>query len=545
MGSRISQIFHISDIHFRLYQRHKEFNSVLRNFILYVQKHKDENSVIFIGGDVVHSKTEMSPELFQVVSRFLKDCADTCTTVIIPGNHDCFEGFHEVLTKAGWVSLKYFVDENYDFEVATFNETTGRVEFQKPISYIKRKYLGDMIHIKGKYVDMLVTPTHQMLYKFNEPNKYYKKSALILPKKAKIPLNGVISKNSVDSFAALLGFSFADATFVLKNAKTGTVRIQYRFKKERKITYLCNLLTDLNYEYNVKVYSGVTTICIYGQLAKRIYEFFSGVKEIPNSILTHDFYFLNNFLIGYLNGGGSKNSSGGYRCVGVSQFSVKMLQTIVHLCGGKAVYSESEHLRSGYKSGKKQLVLYVNLNNRVNTSSISTVQSVPFDDYVYCLEVPNSNLLIRNSDTIFISGNCNISNQNRLDALTPVVDAMNHPNLHYWKASGVYELNGTVFSHFGITDSPDKWVYAKDIEGEFKIALHHGPLIGSRTDLITIQHGVHPSVFDGFDIVMLGDIHLSQTVQEYEEITVTVKDSEAQKYLDEGWEIAQKNLSHS
>lgn len=194
----ITKIFHISDIHFRLYQRHKEFNSVLRNFILYVKKHKDENSIIFIGGDVVHSKTEMSPELFQIVSRFLKDCADTCTTVLTPGNHDG-----------------------------------------------------------------------------------------------------------------------------------------------------------------------------------------------------------------------------------------------------------------------------------------------------------------------------NLSNSNRLDALTPVVDAMNHPNLHYWKDSGVYRLMDTTFSLFGIFDSPDKWIYAKEIEDEFKIALHHGPLIGSRTDLITIQHGTNTSVFDGFDIVMLGDIHMEQTVQPY------------------------------
>lgn len=216
----IKKIFHISDIHFRLYQRHKEFNSVLRRFISYVQEHADENSIIFIGGDVVHSKTDMSPELFQVVSRFLKDCADTCTTVLTPGNHDGL-----------------------------------------------------------------------------------------------------------------------------------------------------------------------------------------------------------------------------------------------------------------------------------------------------------------------------VNNKNRVDSLTPIVEAMGHPNLHFWKDSGVYELMGTTFSLYGIFDSPDKWVYAKDIDSNFKIAIHHGPIIGSRTDLITIQHGVNQSVFDGFDAVLCGDIHLSQTVQEYEETTISVKDSEVQKYLDDGWEI--------
>lgn len=216
----ISKVYHISDLHFRLYQRHKEFNKVLQSFIEYVAENADEDSVIFIGGDVVHSKTEMSPELFQVVSRFIKGCADVCTTVLIPGNHDG-----------------------------------------------------------------------------------------------------------------------------------------------------------------------------------------------------------------------------------------------------------------------------------------------------------------------------NLSNSNRLDALTPIVEALDHPNLHFWKDSGVYKLKDVTFSHFGIFDSSDNWVLAKDIKEDFKVALHHGPIIGARTDLITIQHGANPTIFDGFNAVLCGDIHLSQIVQEYDETVINVKNSEVQKYLDEGWEI--------
>ena len=42
--------------------------------------------------------------------------------------------------------------------------------------------------------------------------------------------------------------------------------------------------------------------------------------------------------------------------------------------------------------------------------------------------------------TILVSGNHDslLSNKNRMDSLTPIVDAINHPNLFYLKASGLY-----------------------------------------------------------------------------------------------------------
>lgn len=84
----ISKIFHISDIHIRLYQRHKEYEQVFERLFNYIEKNKDENSVIFLGGDIVHSKTEISTELVYLTSKFLKDCADILPTILIAGNHD-------------------------------------------------------------------------------------------------------------------------------------------------------------------------------------------------------------------------------------------------------------------------------------------------------------------------------------------------------------------------------------------------------------------------------------------------------------------------
>lgn len=121
--------------------------------------------------------------------------------------------------------------------------------------------------------------------------------------------------------------------------------------------------------------------------------------------------------------------------------------------------------------------------------------------------------------TILIAGNhdCQTSNLSRLDALSPIVNSLNHPNLHYWKDSGVYKFGGLTFSVFGILDSREKWVKGSDIKGKYKIGLHHGPIIGSKTETQTLDSGIKLDVFDDLDIVMCGDIHLYQTMQEYHE----------------------------
>jgi len=116
--------------------------------------------------------------------------------------------------------------------------------------------------------------------------------------------------------------------------------------------------------------------------------------------------------------------------------------------------------------------------------------------------------------TILITGNhdTNLNNDSRLDALSPIVSAINHPNLHYWKDTGVYELNGITFSVFSVYGSPSEWVLAKNIKGGYKIALHHGAVSSAVTELnYEIENEfVTPEMFKGFDLALLGDIHKRQ-----------------------------------
>ena len=120
--------------------------------------------------------------------------------------------------------------------------------------------------------------------------------------------------------------------------------------------------------------------------------------------------------------------------------------------------------------------------------------------------------------TIVIAGNhdLNLANTHRLDALTPIIENLNHSNLHYLKRSGVYRIADTDFAVHSILDDRELWPNSSDCTAGTKIALYHGPLYGAKTDTnytITDRH-VNIDTFNGYDIVLLGDIHRYQVLQE-------------------------------
>ena len=87
-GRKVDKIFHISDIHVYNYQRHEEYIEVFEKLYKIIEERMTDNSIIFLGGDIVHSKTNMSPELFSVVSNLLSTLCNMLPTIVILGNHD-------------------------------------------------------------------------------------------------------------------------------------------------------------------------------------------------------------------------------------------------------------------------------------------------------------------------------------------------------------------------------------------------------------------------------------------------------------------------
>lgn len=89
--SKVEKILHIADVHIRNFKRHEEYRGVFEKLYTYCREKVKENpnTIIYLAGDIVHAKTDMSPELIDVVTEFLDTLSRISPTILIAGNHDC------------------------------------------------------------------------------------------------------------------------------------------------------------------------------------------------------------------------------------------------------------------------------------------------------------------------------------------------------------------------------------------------------------------------------------------------------------------------
>ena len=118
-------------------------------------------------------------------------------------------------------------------------------------------------------------------------------------------------------------------------------------------------------------------------------------------------------------------------------------------------------------------------------------------------------------ETVLITGNhdCNLNNNHRLDVLTPIVDNLNNPRIHYLRDTGVYNIHNLTFCVYSILDNKENWPHGSTVEGKNTICLFHGPVNKAETDIgyTVSSNSFQVDMFDGFDMAMLGDIHKRQT----------------------------------
>jgi DNA repair exonuclease SbcCD ATPase subunit len=123
---------------------------------------------------------------------------------------------------------------------------------------------------------------------------------------------------------------------------------------------------------------------------------------------------------------------------------------------------------------------------------------------------------------VIIAGNhdANLNNLNRMDVLTPIVENLNHPNLHYLKKTGIYTCADTDLIVWDVWDKEKDYIRAKDVPGDRKkVVLFHGTVDRSETDLgFKLPSKVKMSMFKGYDLGLLGDIHKRQFLNKEETI---------------------------
>ena len=155
--------------------------------------------------------------------------------------------------------------------------------------------------------------------------------------------------------------------------------------------------------------------------------------------------------------------------------------------------------------------------------------------------------------TIVIPGNhdANLNNNHRMDSLTPIINAMEDKNITYIKDTGVYKMANIDFVHWSVFDDTKKYIKSSKVKSDFKICMFHGPVNNSLTEGDFSLTGYHMSVadFDGYDLVLLGDIHRRQFLNEAK--TIAYPGSLIQQNHGEGldhgilvWDIETKSAEY-
>lgn len=121
--------------------------------------------------------------------------------------------------------------------------------------------------------------------------------------------------------------------------------------------------------------------------------------------------------------------------------------------------------------------------------------------------------------TIIIPGNHDsaLSNQGRLDAISPIIEAVNSVDrkfkIEFIKTSTKFSYDFIDFHHFSIYDEKNKWPAKESVDkSKINIALYHGAINKCIVDNGWISRGNKDdiTIFDGFDFAFLGDIHKFQ-----------------------------------
>jgi DNA repair exonuclease SbcCD nuclease subunit len=147
--------------------------------------------------------------------------------------------------------------------------------------------------------------------------------------------------------------------------------------------------------------------------------------------------------------------------------------------------------------------IIVNTGDTFHTKLDMSPESIRMmsDLFVNLANIAPHHLILGNHDM-------NCKNGTRLDAITPIVENINHADLHLHKFANTIEIASGMDLHVLSIVDPENWpeTIADD---RVNIALYHGAVVGAKTDTgWAMTHGdIDIGTIEKYDYALLGDIH--------------------------------------
>lgn len=407
-------------------------------------------------------------------------------------NHpECFGEGVEVLTTNGWKFLK---DVVVGEEIYTLNPETELVEIQAVTNTVNEKYTGQMISIKNRTFDVLVTPNHRFpkidrYGNFGVTTSQEIHDSLIDTNSLSHTMIPRIHRKNIDrdsikeiqigdlsydffNFVGFLGLYLAEGhTKKRKDRKNGYVVtiFQNEGPKADKIRELLSK-SPLNWlEYKRKNKKSITWSTHNKDLGEYLYQFGLHYEKYvdPDVIAKMTCGEANEFLDWFVLGDGRKNRHIKYQTSNVFSTSEKLIDDISHIsflagCGTKKrTHICTENYTFAGRIIKKENKRPLHFNDFITSKGVyidnrhMKSENVDYDGNIYCLTVPNGFFYARSNGYTFWSGNSPKINLDKVSHL--IVELKQDKNDFFGKAR--------------LLDTPNGIIAQKIIEGGGKLGV--------------------------------------------------------------------------
>jgi len=367
---------------------------------------------------------------------------NTIDLTITSPPYDCYSDDTEVLTLNGWKLIK---DVYIGEKVLTLNPNTKEVYYENVINTFNYKYDGDMINFKNTFLDILVTPNHNMYVEYRDGSPTRERKCFIPKDKLKSSFLKKASDVKVSDLLRLNGFEWIGIEkdfFILPEMELiYNKRILNFSSKKIDMKLWCEFLglylsegscrgsnggKKNSYQINIKQKDGISNDYLKSVLDRMPYKYFnykkglinnyyitdkqlyeylkkfgnSYEKYIPSYIKELNKEYLKLFLLSYLIGDGSKKDKddifnlNNYNMV--KSFSKKMRLDIMDIL-----------IKLGYSSCEIKNK-FVTVCRSSNYSKISKFKNIiSYNGNIVCVEVENNNIIyVKRNNKAFFCGNC-------------------------------------------------------------------------------------------------------------------------------------------
>lgn len=326
---------------------------------------------------------------------------------------ECFSADTEILTENGFIRFDQLQSE----KVAQYNKNSQLISFVAPTRKINKKSDSKMLRIKSANVfDLLLTENHEMLVstvgKTKDWVKIKAKDIKSCTQRKMLTAGfGIGDGSQLSPFEKLMICFQADGSCHRYN-KNSTFIASFSFSKERKIEEFLKLMKEGAFpfrEVSSKPSKNSNTkpkrrFMVYAPytLSKDITLYFK-LKEISWIKAQQIIMYMNKW-------DGHVASTGTYIYTSADKKAADFYQAVSSIAGMRATLSRVVDNRKATFSDIYKL--FISTKVKEVTTQSWKAETIAYNDNVYCVEVPEGNIIVRRGGKTLITGNCHLISPN-------------------------------------------------------------------------------------------------------------------------------------